>query len=83
MYDSPNDFVRPMLNTPIGHSAPEADLLIAKVKARLDASHVANKILTGWVYTQTATSCTGLSFEDWIRLMLIWQSLQNRSHSGR
>jgi hypothetical protein len=82
-YDSRKNFVRPMLNTPVQNKTPEADLLVKRAITRLDASHEANKILTEWVFSQASVPRIELSLEDTFRLMLIWQSIQNRCHSGR
>ena len=43
-------FERPMLNWPVREGTSDAQLLISKVKARLEASRVANEMLAGWYH---------------------------------
>lgn len=73
-------FIRPMLNTPIQNSTSVAEEFVAKATARVDAGRQANKILwrISWACNEVFPPFTR---DDWVRLMLIWESLKVRSRS--
>ena len=70
-------FERPMLNSRAEGNTIEAEFLVRRVKARLDASRQSNQILVDYMYNQFSPVRHN-SFQNWYRLMAIWQNLQER-----
>jgi hypothetical protein len=66
-------FVRPMLNSSVRGSTVDAELFINRAVARLDASRQAN-LITEYL----CVKFVGLNFNERLRLLKIWQSLQAR-----
>ncbi len=67
---------RPMLNSPIQTPSPIAEEFAARIMARFEAARVANKIMKGH---ERYVECRFLAEDDWIRLQLIWETLNARS----
>lgn len=64
-------FVRPMLNTPVSDGTIDAELLVERVKTRLEASHQGN-ILTENLFV----ALSSLDLQDRRRLVEMRQNLQ-------
>ncbi len=75
--DAPQDLVRPMLNTPVGHQTEIADELLIRGIARVNASQAANQVVMECVYADPLPLCR----EDWLRLLRIWESLRVRAYA--
>ena len=69
------DFVKPMLNAPGGHSAEIVDDFM--VKARVEAARQSTRMLMSRAYYNEAFRL--YSPEDWMRLLLIWETLRVRN----
>jgi hypothetical protein len=67
-----------MLNSPIRESKVDAELFVRRAVARLDAAHQANLLTEHLCITHS-----GLNFGDRLRLVKIWQSLQERYETTR
>jgi hypothetical protein len=71
------DFVGPILNSPAESPAEIGDEFVRRVMARVEAGRQANRLLMGLEYYKNHFRL--FSPEDWMRLLLIWETL--RVHS--
>jgi hypothetical protein len=78
------DFVKPMLNTPAGPLGEIGDEFLRMVTARVEAGRQSNRLLMGLEYYKNHFRL--FSPEDWMRLLLIWETLRvkswQREHQG-
>jgi hypothetical protein len=78
------DFVKPMLNTPAGPLSEIGDEFLRTVMARVEAGRQSNRLLMGLEYYKNHFRL--FSPEDWMRLLLIWETLRvkswQREHQG-